>query len=95
MVALFTLVPATAFAAKTKGGAACFSEELYDELSSYVARKDMKGFQYMLDSGKCLILKEGLDASVIDTTWTGLAKIRVYTKAGSMVLWTAIEFVKM
>jgi len=49
-----------------RGLVACVSEELLDEIIGYVAKKDNSGFTQLLMSGKCTILKEGEQVSVIN-----------------------------
>ena len=53
-------------AATTKDGyAACWSKSDYDELMQMASRRDQRGFSHMMDSGKCLSLKGGIEVSVV------------------------------
>lgn len=44
---------------------ACISEDLLDEMTSYVVSGDEKGFTQLILSGKCTILERGSEVSVI------------------------------
>jgi hypothetical protein len=75
-------------AESTKGGyPACTSESAFDEFMQALARKDKNGMQYLLGNN-CIVTKGGLQISVLDTTWTGKAKIRVYMDGNGYVMWT-------
>ncbi|QUN06363.1 hypothetical protein KDN34_02540 [Shewanella yunxiaonensis] len=74
-----------------KGGyGACLTEELFDQLSQAAVKKDEQGWQYLLNNG-CIITKSGIQVSVLDTTWTGKAKVRAYVGDQAVVLWTNVE----
>ena len=80
-----------AAAESTKGGyAACVSEDLFNQVISAITKKDERGFQYLMDNG-CVMLQGGLALSVLDRSWTGVAKIRVYSGNDAMIVWTNTE----
>jgi len=75
----------------TKGGyAACVSEDLFNQVISAITKEDERGFQYLMNNG-CVMLQSGLSLSVLDRTWTGTAKIRVYLGNDAMIVWTNTE----
>jgi len=85
------LGPHHAIAETLKGGYwGCLSEELFDQISTAAVRKDLTGIEYLLKHG-CFVLKAGLKVSVLDTTWTGTAKLRVYVGDSAIVIWTVTE----
>jgi hypothetical protein len=74
-----------------KGGyGACVSEELFDQFVTFGVQKDMKGTEYLLKNG-CFITKEGIEFSLIDRSFTGTSKIRVYINNDAIILWTNNE----
>jgi hypothetical protein len=72
------------------GYGVCVSAELFDELISLSVQKDYKGMDYLLKNG-CFVLPKGVKFSLIDRSFTGTAKIRVYLKDKSMIVWTNNE----
>lgn len=64
MIALVLSAPVVAETVK-KGLVACVSEELLDEAITYATKRDNSGLMELLTSGKCTILKEGEQVSVI------------------------------
>ena len=89
LLALAITVPATA--ETTKGGyPACLTKDLFDQITSALVKKDERAFEYLMKNG-CLILKAGIQISVLDRTWTGTAKIRAYVGDDAVVLWTNVE----
>jgi len=93
---VFSLIAVVAFtttvqAASLKGGyGACISEDLFDQFISASVKKDERAFQYLLKNG-CIITKAGIEVSVLDTTWTGTAKVRAYVGDSAVILWTNTE----
>ena len=84
-------LPAYSQPATLKGGfAACVSEELFDQLAEAAVSEDKNAWNYLLGNG-CIITKAGLSISVLDTSWTGTAKVRAYVGGQAIVLWTNIE----
>lgn len=89
LVPLF--VSTSACAETLKGGyGACVSEDLFDQFTSSMAKKDERAFQYLIKNG-CFITKAGVNVSVIDRGWTGVAKVRAYAGDKALVLWTNVE----
>ena len=66
-----------------RGLVACVSEELLDEIMTYIVKKDNSGFTQLLASGRCTILKEGEQVSVISpgfmTATVRYRGIKLYT----------------
>lgn len=62
-----TLLLSAAAHAETikKGLMGCTSEELLDELLTYINKSDQSGMMQLLISGKCMLLKVGDPVSVI------------------------------
>lgn len=48
-----------------KGLIGCVSEDLLDELLTYINKRDQSGMMQLLVSGKCMLLKVGDPVSVI------------------------------
>jgi hypothetical protein len=81
----------TVQAASLKGGyGACVSKDLFDQFISASVEKDERAFQYLLKNG-CIVTKAGIEVSVLDTTWTGTAKVRAYVGDSAIILWTNTE----
>lgn len=56
---------ADALSAKTvEGYAACSKKEWLDDMSAFAAKNDQAAFQAYLDTGKCVLLKSGLNVTV-------------------------------
>lgn len=89
------LLAGPAAAAQLKGGYfACVSEASWKELTQAVARNDRRGADYLVNQGQCVVTKAGLPVSVLHTTWTGTAKVRVYLGDTAVVVWTNTENVQ-
>lgn len=85
---------ALAQAATLKGGyGACVTEELFSEMVSAAVADDQRALEYLLDNG-CLIPRAGINITLLDTTWTGTAKVKAYVGDNSIVLWTNRENVQ-
>ncbi len=77
-----------------KGGyIGCLSEDLFDQMSQAKVREDARGIQYLLENG-CIITRSGIDISVIDTSWSGVTKVRAYVGDETFILWTNTENVQ-
>ena len=80
-----------AHAAETKGGyGACVTESLFDEFIAALVQNDYLALVYLSKNG-CIITKGGLAVSVLDKTWSGTVKIRVYLGDATLILWTNAE----
>lgn len=91
IVTLFTAL--NVCAETTVGGyAACLSESKYDEYLTTSANGDHAAMVHL--SRYCVMLRGGLQASVLDRTWGGTVKIRIYIGDNTTVLWTAMENIK-
>lgn len=62
-----TLLGTTSTQAETikRGMIGCISEDLLDELLTYVNKRDQSGMMQLIISGKCMLLKVGDSVSVI------------------------------
>lgn len=68
VIILFFPTPAMALKATTvKDAVACFNKESLQEMQQFVVSKDRDSFNAYIRTGKCVILKEGLDVTVIDS----------------------------
>jgi hypothetical protein len=75
-----------------KGGyGACISEDYFDQFAMAYVNKDNNGVNYLLKNEKCIITKSGLKFSLLDRSFTGTAKIRVYVGNDAFILWTYNE----
>jgi len=72
------------------GYVACLKEGLLDQIIQAANRKDKNAWNYLLKHG-CFFLKAGLPVTILDTTWTGKAKIRVYVGNKAIEVWTVKE----
>lgn len=89
--ALVLLSVSSASAATTNGGyPACVTEDMFDQFIQAMNRKDEDGLYYLMTHG-CTIPDKGLKISVLDTTFSGKAKIRIYVGNDAIVMWTNIE----
>lgn len=64
-VALLAITASSSAEEVKRNLAACVSEELLDELTTYAAKKDYAGFRQLLMSGQCTLLPVGAKVSVI------------------------------
>jgi hypothetical protein len=64
MSALLVSLPAIGETVK-RGLVACISEDLLDEAVTYATKRDNGGLMQLLTTGRCTILKEGEQVSVI------------------------------
>lgn len=79
------------YAEVTKGGHfACLSEDLFDQITSASVSNDKNAVQYLIGHG-CVISKPNIQLTVLDRTWTGKVKARVYLGDSALVLWMAKE----
>lgn len=79
-------------AASLKGGyIACITKEYFDEITQAVVRNDRRGFDFLIDQRVCIVTKPGIPISILDTTWTGTAKVRAYVENQAIVIWTNTE----
>lgn len=91
LVSLLTAASTIAQAETLKGGGygACLSEDLFDQFTTAVVKKDDRAFQFLLKNG-CLITKSGIEVTVLDRSW-GTAKVRAYVGSKTFILWTNTE----
>lgn len=69
IIGTILLLPGQAFAvrATTVGDSvACLSKESRQEMQQFVISKDKDSFTAYINSGKCIIMKDGIDVTVID-----------------------------
>lgn len=66
-IILFSTGQAFAIKATTvENGIACLSKESLQEMQQFSISKDQDNFTAYIQSGKCIIMKAGLDVTVID-----------------------------
>lgn len=76
-------------AATTKGGTvACVSEADYDEIVMMVANEDRRGFEYVINSKRCFVLRSGIQASFLDIGLS-VSKVRLYNGSDGYTVWTS------
>ena len=73
-----------------EGFAACISEGLFRQWISAAVKRDKPGMAQLLSQG-CIRLRGGLGASILDRSWTGTVKARVYLEDEATVFWTYRE----
>lgn len=65
---LFSADPALAMKATTvNDSVACFSKESLQEMQQFIINRDRDSFDAYIKNGKCIIMKGGLDVSVIES----------------------------
>ena len=72
------------------GYAACLTEETFDQFVTAIAQNDKRGAEYLIGRS-CIMLAPGLAVSVLDRTWSGRVKIRVYADQEAVELYTYSE----
>lgn len=83
------------YAARTVDGyGACVSEEHFSQWVSALAAKDKPGLEFLVSKGWCFFPKPGLGASILDRTWTGTIKVRLYVGDESLEVWMLREAVE-
>ena len=78
-----------------KGGyEICMTKEQLTELAQHKVKRDQQGYEYLMKEGMvngCGISKAGVRVSVLDGTWSGAVKVRIYFGNDSATLWTFRE----
>ena len=94
VIGIFSIILSiSAYGETLKGGyGACISEDLFDQLTTAVVKKDERAFQYLLQHG-CIITKAGIEISVLERSW-GTAKVRAYVGNSAVILWTNTENIR-
>jgi hypothetical protein len=72
------------------GYVACLSESLLDEVITAANQQDHRALEYLLNNG-CVQPRAGIPVSVLDSTWTGVVRVRAYLGDDAFVLWTVRE----
>lgn len=70
----------------------CLTEEKYDQLIRAISTDDMRGAKYLMGNG-CILTNRAVEVSILDQTWSGGVKLRMYTEQGTAEVWTNIESV--
>ena len=76
-----------------KGAPACLTADLFDQLVTAMNKNDENALQYLMNNG-CIVTNDTYSATVLDRTWTGTIKVRVYVKGDAVELFTFMEAVK-
>jgi hypothetical protein len=74
-----------------KEGIVCVSEQAQDELMKYAADGDRESMnEEIFNTGKCFVPQKGLKYRVLDISFMGVAKIKIYGKGipNGQVVWT-------
>ncbi len=91
-VVALTLFSASAEAKTLKAGyPICFTEKSFDEVTTAIVNNDTRQLEYLEKSNLCGITNSSAEYSLLDRTWTGIAKIRVYVGDQSALAWTNVE----
>ena len=92
---LFLLTPLRASAETTVGGhVACLSKDFFDQATTAFVQKDTAALSYLEKQGVCIVLKAGLQASILERGWTGWVKARIYVGDSAAVVWGPMEAFK-
>lgn len=70
---------------------ACVSEEAYDQMQETFIKEDLAARKWLFSKRLCIVTNATYPATVLDRTWTGIVKIRVYVGDDAVVLWTQKE----
>jgi hypothetical protein len=73
-----------------EGFGACISEDLFKQWLAATAKQDKPELANLVRKG-CIRLRGGLSASIIDRSWAGSVKARVFLEDESTVFWTYPE----
>lgn len=92
IIALTIVLGSTSINAETlKGGyVACMSSNSFDEYVSALVDNDNRAMNYLMKTS-CVMTKAGIEVTVLKRSWSGTAKIRIYSNSRSAVLWTFTE----
>ncbi|WP_129141540.1 hypothetical protein [Modicisalibacter coralii] len=72
------------------GQAACVTEKKLDQLIDAATQRNKPAINYLLQHG-CIIPKAGVPVTVLDTTFSGKAQVRVFANGRPIELWTVFE----
>lgn len=71
----------------TKRGIACLSKDSLLQVIRANNENDAQAIKYLFKYN-CFVTKPGHSLSILDRTWSGLVKARVYGGSGAFVIWT-------
>ena len=94
MLALALSFPTANASTIIKGSRACIDEEHFDQQVRAKNDNDGQGLTYLFKNGYCIIINGDYPVSVIDSTWSGKVKVRLYTTGEPVEFWTYFESVK-
>jgi len=95
MISMF-FIPASAIMAATlkENSRACITEEFFDQQIKAKMAKDVPAMEYLFKNGYCILVNKDYQASILDTTFSGKVKVRVYVGKSAAELWTYSESIK-
>lgn len=69
----------------------CFTGKAFEEVTTAIVNNDVRQLEYLEKAGLCGVTNAGIKYSLLDRTWTGTAKVRVYFGDQSALAWTNTE----
>jgi hypothetical protein len=75
------------------GHVACFTENLLDQFIDALVNEDARAREYLFQNG-CFVPKQGLDVTILERSWPGRARVRVYLEDGTFEFWTNKENIR-
>jgi len=95
MISMFLFPFASISAATLKENSrACISEEFFDQQVKAKIAKDVQAMEYLFKNGYCILVNKNYQASILDTTFSGKVRVRVYVGKSAAELWTYGESIK-
>lgn len=73
---------------------ACINEEFFDQQVKAKTTNDIHALEYLFKNGYCIMMNKNYPASVINTTFSGKVKVRVYAGNNTSELWTYRESIQ-
>ena len=76
-----------------KGAPFCFTEDHFDQLVTAINKADKNAINYLVNTNKCSITNNKFEVTVLDRTWSGKVKVRMYSGNANAEVWTYMEMV--
>jgi len=87
-------IPAIKAATLLENSRACINEEFFDQQVKANITNDMPALEYLFKNGYCIMMNKNYQASILNNTWSGKVKVRVYADKNTAELWTYRESIK-
>ena len=89
---ILTALSLPVFGTTLRGGyPVCTTKKMYEQFIKAYMRDDKKECGYLLGNG-CFLLAGGMNITILDqSTWSNIAKIRVFAGTDTIIMWTHIK----